>query len=114
MTDDAVTWAELRGELIRPEDESDVAERRAELIARQRAHQLAEARRRRGLRQEDVAQAMGVSQARISQIENGVVSEVATLAAYVAALGGQLKIVADFGESLMVLDMPRASRRVTG
>jgi DNA-binding XRE family transcriptional regulator len=110
MSDQAVTWEELRAELIQPEDEQEVAELRDELVARQRAYQLAEARRKLGLRQEDVAQAMGVSQARISQIENGVVSEVATLAAYVAALGGQLKIVADFGESIMVLDTPRGRR----
>ncbi|MFI6455552.1 hypothetical protein ACIBF6_28800 [Streptosporangium amethystogenes] len=53
---------------------------------------------------------MGVSQARVSQIESGVISEVATLAAYVTALGGQLKIVADFGDSAMVLDTPRGRR----
>ncbi|GLW96491.1 helix-turn-helix transcriptional regulator [Microtetraspora sp. NBRC 16547] len=110
MSDRAVTWEKLRAELIRPEDEQEIAERGDELMARQRAHQLAEARRRRGLRQEEVAQAMGVSQARISQIENGMVSEVATLAAYVTALGGQLKIVADFGETSMVLDTPRGRR----
>ncbi|WP_424536055.1 helix-turn-helix domain-containing protein [Sphaerisporangium viridialbum] len=110
MSDQAVTWEELRAQLIQPEDEQEVAELRDELVARQRAYQLAEARQKLGLRQEDVAQAMGVSQARISQIENGVISEVATLAAYVAALGGQLKIVADFGESIMVLDTPRGRR----
>ncbi|WP_214409446.1 helix-turn-helix domain-containing protein [Sphaerisporangium fuscum] len=110
MNEQPVTWEELRSELIGPEDEQEIAELRNELIARQRAYQLAEARRKLGLRQEDIAQAMGVSQARISQIENGVISEVATLAAYVAALGGQLKIVADFGESIMVLDAPRGRR----
>ncbi|GIH79576.1 helix-turn-helix domain-containing protein [Planobispora longispora] len=110
MSDESVTWEELRAELIQPEDEPQVAEFRDELIAQQRAYRLAEARRQLGLRQEDVAKAMGVSQARISQIESGVISEVATLAAYVAALGGQLKIVADFGESMMLLDAPRGRR----
>lgn len=110
MNDKPVTWEELRSDLITPEDEPLVAAYREELIARQRAYQLSEARRKLGLRQEDVAKAMGVSQARVSQIENGVISEVATLAAYVRALGGQLKIVADFGESVMVLDTPRGRR----
>ncbi|MFF4411106.1 helix-turn-helix domain-containing protein [Streptosporangium sp. NPDC001559] len=107
---DRTTWEELRAELVRPEDEQEVARFRDELVVRQRAYQLAEARHKFGLRQEDVARAMGVSQARVSQIESGVISEVATLAAYVMALGGQLKIVADFGDSSMVLDMPRGRR----
>ncbi|MFB9679253.1 helix-turn-helix domain-containing protein [Streptosporangium vulgare] len=100
----------MRAELVRPGDEREVAQLRDGLVARQRAYQLPEARRKLGLRQEDVAQVMGVSQARVSQIESGVISEVATLAAYVAPLGGQLKIVADFGDSAMVLDMPRGRR----
>ncbi|MFI6801520.1 helix-turn-helix domain-containing protein [Streptosporangium canum] len=110
MSDQSVTWEELRAELVQPGDEQEVARLRDGLVARRRAYQLAEARRKLGLRQEDVAQAMGVSQARISQIESGVISEVATLAAYVTALGGQLKIVADFGDSAMVLDTPRGRR----
>jgi predicted XRE-type DNA-binding protein len=48
---------------------------------------------------------MGVSQARVSKIENGQLerSEVDTLAAYVKALGGKLKIIADFGDETYVL-----------
>jgi hypothetical protein len=50
------------------------------------------------------AVAMGVSQARVSRIEKGQLekSEVETLAAYVKALGGKLKIIADFGESYVL------------
>jgi DNA-binding XRE family transcriptional regulator len=107
---ESTSWNELRKELITPEDEPRVEEHRKELQARQRAFQLVEARKRQGLRQIDVAKAMGVSQARVSQIEHGVISEVATLAAYVAALGGQLKVVADFGDSIMVLDTPQSRR----
>ncbi|WP_106399459.1 helix-turn-helix domain-containing protein [Actinocorallia populi] len=107
---DEVTWDELRKELIEPEDEPLIEEQRRRLIARQRAYKLVEARQRRGLRQIDIAEVMGVSQARVSQIEHGVISEVATLAAYVAALGGQLKVVADFGDDTMVLDVPGGKR----
>jgi hypothetical protein len=48
---------------------------------------------------------MGVSQARVSRIEKGQLekSEVETLAAYVRALGGRLKIIADFGDESSVL-----------
>ncbi len=46
---------------------------------------------------------MGVSVGRISQIEQGDVSTREVLDRYVAALGGTLKLVADFGdEQLMV------------
>ena len=107
---DEVTWDELRKELIAPEDEPLIEEQRQRLIARQRAYELVEARKRRGLRQIDIAEMTGVSQARISQIEHGVISEVATLAAYVAALGGQLKVVADCGDDTMVLEVPGGKR----
>jgi hypothetical protein len=48
---------------------------------------------------------MGVSQARVSRIEKGQLekSEVETLAACVKALGGKLKIVANFGDESYVL-----------
>jgi hypothetical protein len=36
---------------------------------------------------------------RISAIENGSVAELATLADYIRALDGELKVIADFGDS---------------
>ncbi|MFF7475052.1 XRE family transcriptional regulator [Streptomyces sp. NPDC008092] len=55
--------------------------------------------------QVQVAEAVGVTQARVSRIEKGRLerSEVDTLAAHVKALGGKLKIVADFGDETYVL-----------
>ncbi len=41
---------------------------------------------------------MGVSVARVSQIEAGDVSTNEVLARYVAVLGGTLKLIADFGD----------------
>ena len=41
---------------------------------------------------------MDVSIARISQIENGDVSTQDVLQRYVAALGGTLKLIVDFGD----------------
>ncbi|MEU8081004.1 helix-turn-helix transcriptional regulator [Catellatospora citrea] len=63
-----------------------------------RGWRLAEMRRRRGLTQEQVAERMGVSTARVSQIESGDVSTREVLNRYVAALGGTLKLIADFGD----------------
>ena len=45
-----------------------------------------------------VADILGVSQARISKIEHGEVSGIDIVRAYVAALGGTLDIVATLGD----------------
>lgn len=66
------------------------------------AHRLAETRKAHGhARQSDIAALMGVSQARVSELESGDLShtELGTLQSYIAALGGELQIVADLGES---------------
>src|SRR5262245_10445853 len=92
---DANSWEEIKAELGFTEDEKAQIQAGAQrMIAESRAFRLAELRRRHGTTQGEVAKAMGVSQARISHIEKGQLerSEVDTLAAYVAALGGRLKI----------------------
>lgn len=68
-----------------------------------RGWRLAEMRKRRGLTQEQVAERMGISVARVSQIESGDVSTQDVLSRFVAALGGTLKLVADFGDELLKL-----------
>jgi ribosome-binding protein aMBF1 (putative translation factor) len=68
------------------------------LLAEARGHQLAEARKQLGLAQRDIAAAMGVSIARVSQIEHGEVTSFEVIARYVEALGGRLDLVADFGD----------------
>ena len=60
--------------------------------------QLSETRRQLGLAQKDLAAALGVSIARISQIEHGEVTSFEVIARYVEALGGRLDLVADFGD----------------
>ncbi len=99
----AKNWREVRAEL--PKDEAQVAAHRDRLRNEVRAARLAEARQRRCMTQATVADAMGVSQARVSAIESGdlISSEVATLARYVAALGGRLELIADFGDERLVL-----------
>ncbi|MGW6859221.1 XRE family transcriptional regulator [Streptomyces xanthophaeus] len=60
-----------------------------------------EIRQEQALTQKDVADTMGVSAPRVSAIENGETdrTEVATLRSYVEALGGRLRVVADFGDT---------------
>jgi DNA-binding XRE family transcriptional regulator len=63
-----------------------------------RGHQLAEMRTTAGMTQAEVADALGVSQARISKIEHGEVSGIDVVRAYVAALGGNIDVVARIGD----------------
>lgn len=86
-------------------NEERVAEHTQRMLAEVRAHRLAELRRRQELSQEAVAQAMQVSQGRVSAIERGDVAaaELSTIRRYVAALGGRLEIVADFGDERLVI-----------
>ncbi|RKN43115.1 XRE family transcriptional regulator [Streptomyces hoynatensis] len=71
------------------------------LVAEVRAHRLAEIRQEQALTQRAVATAMGVSAPRVSAIEHGDIdrAELATLRSYVEALGGRLRVVADFGDA---------------
>jgi transcriptional regulator with XRE-family HTH domain len=53
-------------------------------------HRLGEVRKARGLTQQQVADRMGVTKGRISQIEQGKVSGQDVVARFAAALGGRL------------------------
>jgi transcriptional regulator with XRE-family HTH domain len=75
---------------------------------------LAEMRKRRGMTQEQVAVRMGVSIARISQIERGDVSTQDVLNRYVSALGGTLKLIADFGDEQLKIARTGDHRPVPG
>jgi ribosome-binding protein aMBF1 (putative translation factor) len=79
------------------------------LLARTRGHQLAETRKQLGMGQKQIASAMGVSVARVSQIEHGEVTSVEVIARYVEALGGRLDLVADFGDRTVRLTPPPAA-----
>ncbi|MFC5823816.1 helix-turn-helix domain-containing protein [Nonomuraea insulae] len=84
-------WKDIRAEHVeRVGGENAVAAGKQELLAKVQGHQLAEVRRSRGLTQQDIAQRMGVTKGRISQIEQGKISGQDVLARYAAALGGRL------------------------
>jgi predicted XRE-type DNA-binding protein len=76
-------------------------------------HQLGELRAEARLTQVQVAQRMGISQARVSQLERGDVNqlEVDTVRRYVAALGGRLRLVADFDDHGVVITEPEMDER---
>ncbi|SEF76128.1 Helix-turn-helix domain-containing protein [Nonomuraea solani] len=60
------------------------------------AWQLAQRRKSAALTQNEVAALMGVTKARVSQIERGEVSSVDVVARYVEAIGGHLELTATF------------------
>src|ERR1700684_2884573 len=73
------------------------------LLAQSRGPQLAETPKQLSLGQKQIAAAMGVSVARVSQIEHGEVTSFEVIARYVEALGGRLDLVADFGDKTIRL-----------
>ncbi len=100
-------WQEARREAVEAGlvDEQRVENAHKEMLGEMRAHRLAEIRRSHHVSQKDVAAGMKVSQARVSTIERGQLArtELGTLQAYVEALGGTLKVVADFGDETVVV-----------
>ena len=94
-------WDDLRAELHDGDDDALVVER-TRTEAWISAFHLAEERKRLGLTQRRVAELMGVSPGRVSQIENGDldVNEVATLSRYAQALGARMRIIFDYGDDL--------------
>jgi DNA-binding XRE family transcriptional regulator len=100
-------WKDVRAEAVAAGrlDEASVAEERRRLRAEVRAHRLAEIRESSGLNQTDLADRLGVSQSRVSRIERGDMdhTEIATVRAYVGALGGEVEIVAKFGDERITI-----------
>jgi DNA-binding XRE family transcriptional regulator len=93
-----VRWADVRHKHVEAVGPEEVEEGKERLLARVRAQRLADLRKRRGLTQRQVAQQMGVTVGRVSQIESGELAGIDVLDRYVAALGGLLEIVANFGD----------------
>ncbi len=101
----AIRWEDTKREIRELEPGWDapdrVAEReqsRAEMRAEQRGYQLAQLRKNAGLTQAQVAALMGVTQARVSQIEHGKITEVDAIRGYVEALGGTVDVIARVGD----------------
>lgn len=86
-----VSWNDIRAEHVeRAGGEAAVDAGKRELLAEVIGHRLAEVRRARGMTQQQVADKMGVTKGRVSQIEQGKISGQDVLARFAAALGGRL------------------------
>jgi DNA-binding XRE family transcriptional regulator len=84
-------WSDIRAAQVeRAGGEQAVEEGKQELLATVVGHRLAEIRRARGLTQQQVADRMGVTKGRVSQIEHGLISGQDIVARYAVALGGRL------------------------
>lgn len=67
---------------------------------------LGEIRERRNLSQADLANVLGTSQARVSQLENQTDLYLSTLKRYVVALGGELEVTAVFDGERIEIGVP--------
>ena len=84
-------WKDIRADYVeRVGGEQAVEDGKQELLASVLGHRLAEVRKARGLTQQQVADRMGVTKGRVSQIEQGKISGQDVLVRYAAALGGRL------------------------
>ena len=86
-----VRWTDVRAAHVERAGGEDAVEAgKREMLTAVVGHRLAEIRRSRGLTQQDIAERMGVTKGRISQIEQGKISGQDVLARYATALGGRL------------------------
>lgn len=96
-------WQEVKAEAHRLHPEMATPERQAaaeaDLDAYVAGYHLKELRKSLGKTQAEVAAALGISQSRVSQIENGDLDamELETLRAYAAALGGHVDVTISVG-----------------
>lgn len=97
-------WRDVKGRARDVDPSWDAADRverrgrlREQMLASVSGAQLAEIRKQLGMTQSQLAEAAGLSQARISQIENGEHTSLESLRAYVTGLGGHLDVVARIG-----------------
>ncbi|WP_369371575.1 helix-turn-helix domain-containing protein [Promicromonospora sp. Populi] len=98
MSTEFTSWRDVKAKRpVTPEREATARARSEREIA---AYHLAQIRTEMHRTQAEVGAAMGVSQRRVSAIEHGEISrtELATLESYIAALGGKVRIIADFGD----------------
>lgn len=98
-----VSWNEVRAK--RPVDDAVVADHVARMEAEERAYRLREIREEQGMTQKELADRMSLTQPTISALESGDLdrSGLATLKAYVEALGGTVEVTATFGTRRLVL-----------
>jgi DNA-binding XRE family transcriptional regulator len=97
------SWQEVRA--TRKPREDRVAAQKDRMLAETRALRLREMRDERGLTQLELAARMHVTQPSVSALERGDLEKagLATIKAYVEALGGKVEMIADFGDHRVVI-----------
>jgi predicted XRE-type DNA-binding protein len=91
------TMADLTAN-ITPERRERIETIKQEMLDAERGYELAALRRIQGMTQAQVAEAMGITQGRVSQMEQGQSHlTTTTMAAYLEAIGGELTILATVG-----------------
>lgn len=97
-------WSDIRPGMVESlGGEESLEDARQQTQAYIDGYRLVERRRSLGMTQTDVADRMGVSKSRISQIERGEVSTFNVIARCVDALGGQIQVSAVFGDDHYIL-----------
>jgi DNA-binding XRE family transcriptional regulator len=97
-------WSDAKAKASAVDPRTDEEQGAGKAAARERreayvrGHQLAEMRTTAGVTQTELADVLGVSQARISKMEHGEISGIDVVRAYVAALGGSIDVVARLGD----------------
>ncbi|GAA3376851.1 hypothetical protein GCM10020367_50180 [Streptomyces sannanensis] len=81
------TEDEFLEEFVAPEDREGVKQRAAQLIAENHGARLAELREQAHLDQEEAARRMGVSTARVAEIESGRDASLNVIKAFLLAIG---------------------------
>lgn len=97
------SWQEVRA--ARKPREDRVAAHKDRMLAETRALRLREMREAQGLTQVELAARMHVTQPSVSALERGDLEKagLATIKAYVEALGGKVEMIADFGDHKVVI-----------
>jgi len=82
-----------------------IAEHQERMLAELRAYRLAEVREKYGFKQTEIAEKIGVSQSRVSRMERGELERagISTIRDYVEALGGEIEVIAKFGDERIVI-----------
>ena len=90
-----------------PEQAKAITERRAGIddYVTRKARRLADLRKAVGLTQQQVAAELGVSQPEVSKLEGRDTYLVETLARFVAATGGRLRIIAEYDNADTVVEL---------
>ncbi len=87
-------WSELTKNFS-PERRRRIDEMTNKMIAEMPLHEL---RRARALTQQDLAQVLNVNQPAVSKMEQRTDAYISSLRSYIEAVGGKLKITAEFPE----------------